>query len=802
MESNIEVIGNESSVIYYNLNKQLSNIKKIIVTKEIILGSFENNSINELLYNLTTSNSQEDYDSFLKDAKREGILDENINNDLYKTIVEQLPKISQGMMDIKLKDFNFMNSVSNSKFNITLRTENFSITKYFEEKGQIISSIRALLKDYINFGFNYFRKSSLENFQIEIYEADEIYKHVFLKKDGSSLLLSSTYGFPFQNPVDYGNGSEFYISQGEDFNFYKNKQSMIKIREHGRLTESEMREQEKILSNDELVMINETTKNMNDVIIEMIITRKGALKILNLSLPEQIPNKKSQNGFVIYKSSNNYDKVALVTLRENLQEDQVNPTYLLIRNENEIKELFSESIDFERLDGIVFTKNFYSPIVEEFGRVFNIDIIYWSMPLSKSLEATIDWEDFKIDTPTQKSSESNPFNQIIKDQSKDKDEFLERLKNVDLSTPSNQSDELNQRSEVGSMAQSIISSPNSASNSGGSNMFSQKGLGSNEKKSAIGMLADSVISQGAQPKREESKTSQDMAQQVQSQTVNMQTSEQVQNNPNAGNSSYGAVESQSTANNFNSMDDYFNDNSSSPSQGENNSNKQDNYMDFSDMAPKQESPIQSDAQNQNFDVNSGLDLGMSQNSMDYSKEQSSEHKEKQRTLDVDRYMEVLATKLLSGPNVNSGNYFVDAHNFAQVQGSGDIYFITTQIQNISNPNLNYVVPINLNNPTLRGCYLLINSANDYFLIDENQQEVKYFINLTHIDSSIKKKFLDNVISKLNKVSLIIIKEDLDLIKDSINKIEEVFVKDVQDESEYSMVKEKLLSFEKSYLMNK
>ena len=59
----------------------------------------------------------------------------NMINELYKNIQESLNKVSSSYMDVKLKDYNFMSSVSNAKFNITLRCESFSITTYYAEKG-------------------------------------------------------------------------------------------------------------------------------------------------------------------------------------------------------------------------------------------------------------------------------------------------------------------------------------------------------------------------------------------------------------------------------------------------------------------------------------------------------------------------------------------------------------------------------------------------------------------------------------------------------------------------------------------
>ncbi|MCA9495532.1 MAG: hypothetical protein KC589_01205, partial [Nanoarchaeota archaeon] len=386
MAGSIEIIGNEGSVIYYNLNKQFSNLRKIIITKEILINSFEGEGV-RTLFNDLSSSTRDSYMDILIREKSEGAFDGPVNTDLYKQIQEYLPKISQNMMDIQLKDYNFMSSISNARFNVVLRCDNFSITKYYEEKGQIMSSIKSLIKQYLEFEGNIFRISRLENFQIEIYESEEIYKHITLKKEGNSITLASSYSFPRNKPFDFALGQEFYFSVGEDFHFYKNTQDTAIIREQNKLVEREINKQDKILSNNELMLINDNTKNINDALIEMYLNPKGALRIVNVSIVENniFPNA-SDDGFVINKSSRNYDRISLLTLRDSLDEDFPNPKYLLLRNEGEIKEFLLDLGKLRYIDGLIFTSSFYVPLLDKIGKNMDLDIIYYNKILKKSLD--------------------------------------------------------------------------------------------------------------------------------------------------------------------------------------------------------------------------------------------------------------------------------------------------------------------------------------------------------------------------------------------------------------------------------
>ncbi|MCA9459638.1 MAG: hypothetical protein KC550_03760 [Nanoarchaeota archaeon] len=935
MAGRIEIIGNEASVIYYNLNKQFSNLSKIIITKEILINSFEGEGVRTLFNDLSAS-TRDSYMDILVKEKSEGAFDGPVNTDLYKQIQESLPKISQNMMEIQLKDYNFMSSISNARFNVVLRCDNFSITKYYEEKGQIMSSIKNLIKEYLEFEGNIYRISRLENFQIEIYESEEMYKYVNLKKEGNSITLASNYSFPRASPFDFGLGQEFYFSVGEDFHFYKNNQETAIIREQNKLVEKDINKQEKILSNEELMLINNNTKNINDALIEMYINPKGALRIINVSIVENnIFPKASDDGFVLNKSSRNYDRVSLLTLRDNIDDDFPNPKYLIIRNEGEVKEFLLDLGKLRYIDGLIFTTNFYAAVLDKIGKNMDLDIIYYNKILHKSLDVRIDFENLSIDGALESSrSSSNPFSSIIDNKNKDRDEYLERLKNVDLSTPAqSSSSRYGGIDDIDNLTKSIISSPessmkrSSSSSSGGSGRGSGGGMYggavSGGKMSAISMLAASALNKPEKKKEvvEEvesimpssnysdssssfsSSTSRsssplpssksnssfnnsmnqknsfdDLAMdEIRSQKAssmldfpsgndismnkknynnndfaNLDSRNNDYNNSsssiNSGFDSYSNTNArQSQSNNmnrdYNNGNDYsdrnnFKGNNSTYSNSRNSSNSISSFEEessqnpFDDMFETEKSSssqnngvssfpdldldsdensnsnsyggrnahdkLQYGGQNENFKMNS-MSNSNAYNDRDGNdrgrRQEQSYNRNSSFVNSVDDSVDDSEIKILTNPNIRSSdNFFVDASGLSQVSG-GSIFLMTTNVDDLNNPNLNYVVPISLiNRNNIKGnVSLLINSTNEYFLIDR-KLSASYFINLTFIDSSIKKRFLEDAVNKLGNLNLMILKDDINLLKNCVSLINSVYIKDLNSNSEYEIIRDKILSF--------
>lgn len=806
MQSNLNIIGDESSVIFYNLNKQYSNVNKIIITKDILLNSFENDDIKNLFAKLKVSNLEENLE-ILTDLEKNKIIESKIVNDLYNLIQEQLPKISKNLMDVKLKEFNFMNSLSNSNLSVTIRCENFSISKHNNEKGNLLSSIKHLLVKYLENKINILRLPRLDNFQIEVYESEEIHKKILLKKENENLSIYSTFGYVNSKPFDYKIGGEIYFSIGEDFSFFKNNQNKAFVKEHGKIVEREINPREKILNNNELIAINKITKNINDALIEIYINSKGGIKILNVSLLESGLNNKSDNGFIIHKSTNNIDTISTVTLRDNLDDEYLNPKYLILRNEGEVKEFLDNLNIVNKVDGIIFTINFYSEILDLIGNKLNLDILYFNKNIQKVIETKIDFENVDIQTNNENKNINNPFSSIIKDNQKEKDLQFERLKNIDLSTPVTENNNNNNNNNIKDLAQSIISSNNSSINNNNRQMNTNNpndrnsiasslsntmgGSNSGEKKTALQLMMEIAANEKAKP----------------------QTQQQSQQQPQTLNNLYGETKTEQVQNTQSRNDEFFNMNRNSReeqmqrhqsqinSQRENNNvnynnnnNQQNSYNNshqFGDLTNNYENQPQPQTNNILNKQNLNIIEEQTQTNIEIIEEK----------IDVNKYNEVLSTKILTVPNVQSNHYFVDINTISMVQG-GEIFYLTTDINEINNPNMKFILPLELYKNGVNVDYLLINSTNEYFLLNEDTKDKNIFINLSRIDGSIKKQFLEHAINEIGKVSLILLKENLYLIEKYINRIENIMIKDINSDYEFQEIKNQILGFEKKFLMNK
>ena len=722
MENKLEILGNENDIIYYNLNKQFNNINKIIITSQNILSSFEDSKVKDFFENLKDINSGI-YMQKINETLESDLLESNLDNNFYTSVQEKLNLISQNVMDIQLKGCSFISSASNSKFNVVLRTENFSITRYFEEKGAILSSIKQLLKKYLEFEGNSQRLLKIKNFQLEIYEAEDVYKHIYLKKEDISLILASSFGFAHDTPVDYYTGSEIYYLKGEDYKLFENTQTYAVFRDHAKLNESEIHKQKKILSDEDLVSINKATKDINDAIIELYINKKGNLRILNISLIDNKLEKGSANGIILNKSSKSYNRISLVGLRDNLDEELPNPKYLLIRNPSEVEEILSNFKKLNKIDGIIFTENFYSPVLDYIGEKFDLDIIYYKFHLDKTFEIKLDLENIEIgDRREEVSFENNPFSNILSEPKKEKDEFLERLKNIDLSTPKTpQKQEDDNMSQVSNIAEKIISSPNSKINSENTPSLSSFGSSSDEKVSAIGMLANSVLNKDS----------------------NNPPQEIARDNFSPSEKQIGKESSDETFLKSSLIMDNAN--------------------------PKEVKPLNIESQTT----------------------QSSE---------TSKYKEVLATKIITSPQFNQQTCFVDSNTLNLVTGEGEIYYFTSSVNEINNPHMKYILPVGLKTEGLTEYYYIVNKLGDFFLMDDDDK-FKYLLNLSYIDDDIKSNYLKKCFEVCKLAGVVIMKRDIDLIAEYINKINLLFVKDISTSYEFETIKDKILGFEKRFLMN-
>lgn len=736
MTVQIEVIGDEEFLLYKHLNKQYSNLKRIIITKDILISSFEGGNMERLFKDLMNS-PPDQYNSTLENAKSQEIFNGVLKNELYKSIQERLSRICENL-NVQLKDYTFMNSISNSKFTVLLRCDQFSTRIHYIEKGGVMSAIRNLIQKYLEFPGNIFRLGRLEKFQIEIFETEEVFKHVYLKKEDNKLVLYSAFGFHYTDDIDYSCGGEFYFSIGENFSYYKNKQQFAYLRENTKIVQKEINPQDKVLTNGELMIINNQTKLLSDVFIEGYLTQKGNFKIYNVSLVESIPAFHSEEGFVLHKSSKNYNKISLVGPNDSITDDNPNPNYLLIRNENELKQFLGSHKIFRRIDGIVFNYNTFNSFIEHVGQYFDLDVIYYDKPLNKTLETNISFDPLRIESASVSQSQDNPFKSIIQEENKTKDELLERLKNIDLSTPRRPAENSIENKRIQSMTEGLISSPESgtAKQSSGIGWGNTPSLrGSGQKKSAMQMLADIALNKDNHPPKPQ---------------IN---------------------ESSSFIGEF--------------SQGYNHQKDSEIVMKdvkASDLEPLSEETLS----NTTWQIKQAATQG-----------------ETMKANVLHKYEKVLATKILTPPNIPSSAYLTDINSLSQIQNNGKVYFVTTKVDQPANPNITYVVPITIEDQISRANYLLINRLEDFFLINDSKaHKKKFFINISQLPPDMKLRAIREGLSKLDSISVILYKTDLELIKDYIDKIEEVHIKDLSSEEELLIAEREILGFEKKHLLKR
>lgn len=774
MDNRLEVIGNSSDILCYNLNKQFCNIKKLVITSDVLLKSFDSKELLETFVDLSHAD-ESSYSQILKEAIQNGVFTKKISSEASKYILERLQELFNEM-NVELQNYNFMSSINNTRFNVTLRCENFAITKYFQEKNALSSIFTQLLVEYLTFEVNEMRNTKISKFQIEITISEDIFKHIYLKKEGNKLLLVSAFGFKKGAIHDYGIGAEFYISEDEEFHFYKNSQNYAILRDQTKLKEQEIHEHEKILSNDELILLNKNTKNIDDVLIEMYINPKGTLRITNISILEHPVNIYSKEGFVIYKSTNNYNKISLITLRDEIDEETPNPKYLLIKNHGEIQELFEDLRVLRKIDGLIFTINFYSPILELFGEKLNIDIIFVPEQLQRCLETTINWENFSIEGIKKEQKEINPFGSIMKEKNHQKDEMLERLKNVDLSTPNEiQQQKQQEYSQVSSTTQNIISSPQSQENTNRGQM--DWGQPNTKKKSALSFLADAALNG---PKKEE----------IQQPVVNQQQPSQQQSQPQYNNNQQQSNYSQ----------DQYNNNLNQPQtqpQYNNNQQQQSNYN--TEQYNNQQSNYNNTQQSQPETQSALGDFNQTFNNQSINQETKPDISEF-KVENSNKYDNILATKLITPAQVPSENVFAD-QNTMQYISRGNIHLLVSNVDEMNNNSLEYILPLSqyksLNG---RKATLLLNSPIEFFMLPK-EEKISLMINLNCVPETIMKEFLDEILNKENiELSIMCDKEQIFLLENKINKIKSIFVQNIQQHQEFEEVKNKVLTFEKKWLM--
>jgi hypothetical protein len=803
MENKIEVIGSENSIIYKNLNEQFLSIKKVIITKEILLSSLEDLDLREYIENLKNL----DYGEFKKEISNEKLdyLFSNLNfkKDFFKLLSDKLSILSNDL-NVNIKNFNFVNSVSNTKYEVVLRTKDFSQSIYFTEKGEILTAIKYLIRRYLSFNGNYFRLNKLDEFQIEIFPSKIIQKKVFIKKEYNEVLIYASIGFSQLDPIDFIHSGEIYFSKSDKFLFFKNCQNSAILREHNKLLNQTINKVDKILEPDELIKINDLLRNINDALIEININQKGLMEIVNLSYIDNKDIFSSENGLLYYKSSNNFNKISLVTLRDNLEEDLINPRYLLIRDSNDLFELLKELNKLELVDGLIFTFNFYHQFFEYLGKKLDIDILFINKHLDSSLEVKLDLENLDIISEKINKISSNPFENIINKEMEEKKKIVDHLSNIDLSTPKKK--EIKNDKGIENLAESLISSSSSSVNSSSSTVGSLYDS-SGKKKSAIAMLAEAALNR---PKPNE-KQSESPIQKENKDNLNQNIETDIEekdeeNNYGKNNNFFEEFDNQKEAINKEISNDNYNDNNESSYF--NNLEQTSNFENTQTSLPFNNFSESNEEVNLENNLNKELDF-------EIESEKIEEKIEVKRTEfkiskeEIEKYNDVLATNIITGTIIeNSNSYFIDTSLIEEFENKGKLFLTLSEVDNL-NQNLNYLVPISLYEENLdilknkKNIFVLLNSIEEFFLL-RNFENIKVFFNLSAVtNDDIKKNIILDIFEKSrNPISLIISKEELNLLEKDIEKIENLYIYDLEDENDFEVSKEKVLSFEKKFLFEK
>jgi hypothetical protein len=752
MSSNLKIMGNESEVLFLNVNKKNINFPKLLITKSKIYNNIESGNITKHLLDFNENPNNKET---LNELNNINFLETTFTSTFEEELNTNLNLLSKSFLNFELKDLKFTQFSNNLRYTIIIRNQNFTNSFYNLERGQITYNIKKSLKTYFHSISRLKNVSNLENFQIEIYENFDIKKNITLKKENNNIILSSNFGYLKNHFIDYNFGSELYFSLNEKFLFFENSQKTALLKENNNLIIKNIQTQEKILSNNELIKINEITKEVNDVIIDLIITNKNELKILNVTYITSFGSESGKNGFIIYKSSNNLSNISLISIRE-INQQTTNPKFLLIRTEDDFCELLNNLKILNNISGIVFNSNFYNQIFEEIGKNLNIDILFYYTKLAKADESEINFDDFQINQKEQ----INPFENILtkkklEEVESPKDAWLNHLSNVNLETSNNSQQEENFSENISNITNSILSSENS--NTKSYNYIEPSKVENsnyNTSKSALSFMAENV-------------------------------------------------KNQLNKNNNNDINKKLK--SPSPTYDSNST--------FS--KPKEEKIIEIEKVNTDFDLFSNSSNKSSEkiemnkvvendnlNSENKIQDLFSEIKETQPVKieenKLEKYLNLLSTKIYTNRDINSNNYFVD--NLENITKNENILFFTNKREDIKN-NVKYIFNKNSIDKNIileKNDCLILNSFLD---IKETQKdnEIDYFLNLVKI-GELKEDFLKTGIDKFDRISIFLKIENVDLIENIISKLNNVYFVDLNTSEKYEEVKNKLLIFEKRYLL--
>ena len=97
------VLGSESSLLDFHMNSQYSNVKKLLITNEIILNSFDTSTLADFISGQKEANPQ-DYLTSVNSPENSNLFEGNFQDEFYKYLQEYLLKLSDEL-NVELKDY-------------------------------------------------------------------------------------------------------------------------------------------------------------------------------------------------------------------------------------------------------------------------------------------------------------------------------------------------------------------------------------------------------------------------------------------------------------------------------------------------------------------------------------------------------------------------------------------------------------------------------------------------------------------------------------------------------------------------
>jgi len=846
MDTKIVILGESNEIKNLSFIKAYVNISKIIITSNFLLKNFNEREIISI-FSKNPININEEDKSKINQSK--------FNNELYEKIQDNLKEISSVHLDVNIQNLNFVSALSGGRFNIRLRTESFTITDYFIEKGEILGKIKKLLIEYLDFKGNFLRKESLSNFQIEIFESDDIYKSIILKKYEDSFILASSFGFSKTNfIIDSLNSPEIYISKGRDYKLFKSKQLQYYKREHSKIIESSINVN-KVLTNEDLKLIYEKTRNIKDLIIEMYITEKGKLKIIDIDISYEKIDKASPDGFYIYKNNFDINKISLIGLQDDLETEYPYPVYLLIKNNLEIEEFFNNIPNYlnekylPHFDGIVFTENIFSQYLTKIGDEFNIDVIYFNKELNKS--NTVEITKPLNFSSIQQNNDTSDIKNLFKTEEEDK--LLTKLKNINLelnqdTTSTNlnnnfknenldtnnnnnnqKSSKIDNQNNLHNFAQNFLYHKNKKKEEeyqeegekmGAINFFTKKALETQNslkgEKSGLNNNNNNLDNKNNNTLQKEQNNSINLS----NQHENLISPEENYNNETKTNT-LTQLNNIFTGNNQQNQDNTINNNYNNNNSLENNYNTHINKLTKKEEIIKKELELEKNKLNrilqelnnsfseikknnelvgkfrETLDENLNLNTINKNNFLNDNNNKNINNNNNIKEEVLNKFENILSISLIGISEFGElvDKLFVSEYN----NYNKESFMLVSSKEEIKEEyNINYILPFSEDINEEDKYYYLINNTEAFFHL--NGHSKGYFVNTNNLNKKTINKFIENLYKKNKNLYIIIKKEELELLNKIINYIKGVYITDLNNEEEINNIKNKLLKYEKEQLI--